>query len=135
MVSCKKGKVPTFIFLISPADRTLVVLVAQTFNGCLLPFFSMCLLLCLNDPQFMSSSPQPGWANVFLASSVVIALFLASNVIIQKILGTVLTAVSARLGIAIGLAVGIMAALCGSTSLGKELILPFKKCVGRGEIN
>ena len=115
----------TFILLyfivFFPADRTLVVLVAQTFNGCLLPFFSICLLLCLNDPQFMGSSPQPGWANVFLVSSVIITLFLASNVIIQKILGTLLTAVSARLGVAIGLAVGIMAALCGITSLGREL--------------
>ena len=126
---------PTFISLISPADRTLVVLVAQTFNGCLLPFFSMCLLLCLNDPQFMSSSPQPGWANVFLVSSVVITLFLASNVIIQKILGTVLTAVSGRLGVAIGVAVGIMTVLCTTTSLGRELVLSFKKCVGRGNVS
>ena len=83
----------------------------------------------------MSSSPQPGWANVFLVSSVIITLFLASNVIIQKILGTVLTAVSGRLGVAIGLAVGIMTVLCGVTSLGRELILSFKKCAGRAEVN
>ena len=121
------------ICVIFSADRTLVVLVAQTFNGCLLPFFSICLLLCLNDPQFMSSSPQPGWANVFLVSSVIITLFLACNVIIQKILGTVLTAVSARLGVAIGLAVGGMAVLCFVTSLGRELIQSFKKCTGMGE--
>ena len=83
----------------------------------------------------MASSPQPGWANVFLVSSVIITLFLASNVIIQKILGTVLTAVAARLGVAIGLAVGIMVALCSITSLGSELLLSLKKRVGRGNVN
>ena len=77
----------------------------------------------------MSSSPQPGWANVFLVSSVSITLFLASNVIIQKIFGTVLTAVSARLGVAIGVAVGGMAGICYVTTLGRELILSFKKCI------
>ena len=112
--------------MIFSADRTLVVLVAQTFNGCLLPFFSICLLLCLNDPQFMSSSPQPGWANVFLVSSVSITLFLASNVIIQKIFVTILTAVSVRLGIGIGVAVGGMAILCWVTTLGRELMQSFK---------
>ena len=34
-------------------DRLVVILVAQVFNGCLLPFFSICLLLCINDEQFM----------------------------------------------------------------------------------
>jgi len=117
------------VIIAANADRTMVVLVAQTFNGCLLPFFSMCLLLCLNDPQFMTPSPQPGWANVFLVSSVTITLFLASNVIIQKIFGTVLTAVSARLGIAIGVSLGGMAVLCSVTTLGKELLASFRKSV------
>ena len=57
------------------------------FNGCLLPFFAICLLLCLNDPQFMSSSPQKGWANIFLVISVSLTLFLASNVIVLKVEG------------------------------------------------
>ena len=92
----------------------------------------MCLLLCLNDPQFMAVSPQPGWANVFLVSSVLITLFLASNVIIQKVLGTVLTAVSARLGVALGLAVGMMTVLCTFTTLGRELVTSFKRCAGKG---
>ena len=35
-----------------------VIQIAQVFNGCLLPFFSTCLLLCLNDPQFMGDTPQ-----------------------------------------------------------------------------
>ena len=34
-------------------DRLVVILVAQVFNGCLLPFFSICLRLCINDEQFM----------------------------------------------------------------------------------
>merc|ERR1719295_2367834 len=67
------------------ADRTLVILIAQVFNGCLLPFFSICLLLCLNDPQLMGKSPQKGWANILLVVSVTITLFLASNVILSKI--------------------------------------------------
>merc|ERR1719510_121891 len=78
--------------------RVGVILIAQVFNGCLLPFFSICLLLCLNDEQFMKESPQKGWSNIFLFISVSITLFLTSNVLIQKILGTVLTSVSTRLG-------------------------------------
>eukprot|EP00092_Neocalanus_flemingeri_P040918 GFUD01044552.1.p1 GENE.GFUD01044552.1~~GFUD01044552.1.p1 ORF type:complete len:508 (+),score=112.68 GFUD01044552.1:183-1706(+) len=108
------------------ADRTLVILIAQVFNGCLLPFFSICLLLCLNDLQFMSSSPQPSWANAFLLISVTITLFLASNVIIQKIFGTVLTGVSVRLGIAIGVAVGGVVVICVVTSLGRDLLRSFR---------
>ena len=41
-------------------DRTYVILIAQVFNGCLLPLFSSCLLLCLNDKQFMAGKPQSG---------------------------------------------------------------------------
>merc|ERR1719150_2105537 len=52
------------------APRVQIILIAQVFNGCLLPFFSICLLLCLNDPQFMSASPQKAWANIFLVISV-----------------------------------------------------------------
>jgi len=107
-------------------DRTMVILVAQTFNGCLLPFFSMCLLLCLNDPQFMSSAPQPGWANVFLVISVLITLFLAVNVVIQKVAVNLATSVSERLVAGAVIAVGMMAALCSVTSLGRELLLSLK---------
>merc|ERR1719167_172300 len=104
------------------ADRTLVILIAQVFNGCLLPFFSTCLLLCLNDHQFMSASPQPGWANLFFLVSVTITLFLASNVIIQKIFGGVLTSVPIRLGVAFGCAIGGIGVICWVTSLGKDLL-------------
>merc|ERR1712130_215365 len=72
------------------APRVQIILIAQVFNGCLLPFFAICLLLCLNDPQFMSSSPQKGWANIFLVISVSLTLFLASNVFIQKLFGHLL---------------------------------------------
>jgi len=116
-------------------DRTMVILVAQTFNGCLLPFFSMCLLLCLNDPQFMSSAPQPGWANVFLVISVLITLFLAANVVIQKVAVNLATSVSARLVAGAVIAVGMMAALCSVTSLGKELLLSLKHGQKEGRAN
>ena len=74
----------------------------------------------------MSPLPQPGWANVFLLVSVTITLFLASNVIIQKIFGSVLTVVSIRLGIAVGVAVGGIAVLSFVTSLGRDLLRSFK---------
>jgi len=110
------------------ADRTMVILVAQTFNGCLLPFFSMCLLLCLNDPQLMSSAPQPGWANLFLVCSVAITLFLAANVVIQKLTVTaiLMTAVSTRLGVCAAIAFLVMVGLCRATSLGGELRRSFR---------
>ena len=74
----------TSIYL-SPVDRLVVILVAQVFNGCLLPFFSICLLLCINDEQFMERNPQKGWHNIFLVIGVTITLLLASNVIVQKV--------------------------------------------------
>ena len=63
----------------------MVILIAQVFNGCLLPFFAICLLLCINDEQFMGRRPQKGWNNVFLVIGVTITLLLASNVIVQKV--------------------------------------------------
>jgi len=110
------------------ADRTQVILVAQVFNGCLLPFFSICLLLCLNDKRFMSEQPQKGWSNLFLLVSVTITLFLASNVIIAKVLGGVITSVAVRLGIALGIAVLGIGLLCGLTSLGRDIFRSLKSC-------
>jgi Mn2+/Fe2+ NRAMP family transporter len=72
------------------APRVHVILIAQVFNGCLLPFFAICLLICLNDPQFMSASPQKLWANIFLVVSVTITLILAANVLTQKLIGAFL---------------------------------------------
>ena len=110
------------------ADRTLVILIAQVFNGCLLPFFSTCLLLCLNDSQFMSSRPQPGWANLTLLISVLITLFLASNVVIQKIFGSLLAgnAAGLRLGIAGLVAVCAITAIVIFTSLKRDLARSLK---------
>ena len=68
-----------------------MILVAQVLNGCLLPFLSTLLLLCINDPQFMGARPQPLWANCLLVLSVLVTMFLASNVIIQKIFSSLLT--------------------------------------------
>jgi len=72
------------------APRVQIILIAQVFNGCLLPFFSICLLLCLNDPQFMSASPQKAWANIFLVISVSLTLFLTMPIVIFCIYRTFL---------------------------------------------
>ena len=104
---------------------------AQVFNGCLLPFFSTCLLLCLNDIQFMKASPQPLWANVFLVVSVFITMFLANNAILQKIFGSLLANVSdptsVRLGVACGAAVIEIFLVAISTSLGRDLWRSFRQ--------
>jgi len=102
--------------------RVKIILIAQVFNGCLLPVFSICLLLCLNDPQFMSAAPQKKWANIFLFLSVSITLFLSSNVFIQKIFGHLLSGVQTKLCIAGSVAVLTMISLCLVTSLGKDLL-------------
>jgi hypothetical protein len=109
------------------APRVEIILIAQVFNGCLLPFFAICLLTCLNDPQFMNSSPQKGWANIFLLFSVTITIFLASNVIIQKLFGHLVDGVYIKFGIAGGIASITMAILCCVTSLGKDLMRSWKK--------
>ena len=113
-----------FFFL---ADRTLVILIAQVFNGCLLPLFSTCLLLCLNDKQFMVSSPQSGLANIAMVICVTLTFIFTANVLLQKLLGSFLTDVSIRLGVAIGLGVAGMGAVCVATTLGREIVMSFKK--------
>ena len=110
--------------MIFSADRTLVILIAQVFNGCLLPFLSNLLLLCINDPQFMGARPQPVWANILLVLSVLITMFLASNVIIQKIFSSLLTCpacVNIRLGAAAAAAVVEMGLVITFTSLRRDL--------------
>ena len=62
-----------------------MILVAQVFNGCLLPIFSVCLLLCVNDEQFMGSAPQTALGNIFLLLSVLATMLLAGNVLVQKV--------------------------------------------------
>ena len=112
-----------------PAPRVQIILIAQVFNGCLLPFFSICLLLCLNDPQFMGSSPQKGWANIFLVVSVTITLFLASNVILSKIFSLIAgTTVALRLVVALCLALAIITILFLATSLGRQVLNSVRRC-------
>eukprot|EP00092_Neocalanus_flemingeri_P007784 GFUD01008404.1.p1 GENE.GFUD01008404.1~~GFUD01008404.1.p1 ORF type:complete len:574 (-),score=113.54 GFUD01008404.1:1319-3040(-) len=115
------------IVISADAPRVEIILIAQVFNGCLLPFFAICLLTCLNDPQFMASSPQKGWANIFLLISVTITLFLASNVCIQKLFGHLLEGVYTKIGIAGGISSITIAILCCVTSLGKDLYRSWKK--------
>merc|ERR1711892_1176190 len=109
------------------ADRTLVILIAQVFNGCLLPLFSTCLLLCLNDKQFMVSSPQSGLANIAMTICVTLTFIFTANVMLQKLLGTVITNVFIRLGLATGLGVAGMGSVCVATSLGGEIVSSFSK--------
>ena len=117
----------SFVMSFVSADRTLVILVAQVFNGCLLPLFSTCLLLCLNDKQFMVSSPQSGLANIAMTICVTLTFIFTANVMLQKLLGTVITNVFIRLGLATGLGVAGMVSVCVATSLGGEIVSSFSK--------
>jgi len=54
------------VVMVANAPEIEVILVAQVYNGCLLPFFYVCLLLCINDERFMKASPQTGWCNCCL---------------------------------------------------------------------
>jgi len=105
----------------SNVDRIMIILVAQVFNGCLLPIFSVCLLLCINDEQFMGPAPQRVWNNVFLVISVTFTIFLAGNVIVQKLLSWALVEVWQRLVVAASLAVGGIVVISATTGLGKSL--------------
>eukprot|EP00092_Neocalanus_flemingeri_P003800 GFUD01004093.1.p1 GENE.GFUD01004093.1~~GFUD01004093.1.p1 ORF type:complete len:552 (-),score=122.95 GFUD01004093.1:17-1672(-) len=109
------------------ADRTLVILIAQVFNGCLLPLFSTCLLLCLNDKQFMVSSPQSGLANIAMLICVTLTFIFTANVLLQKLVGSFLTDVYIRLGVAIGLGVAGIGSVCVATTLGREIVTSFRK--------
>ena len=106
-------------------DRKLVILIAQVFNGCLLPFFCICLLLCINDMSLMSQSPQKGWSNVLLAVTVTITLFLTFNVLIQKVSGSFFV-VYIKFLLATGLALVTMALLFIFTTLGKDIVRSFR---------
>merc|ERR1719474_1604831 len=66
------------------ADTVTVILVAQVFNGCLLPFFSVCLLLCINDRRFMKGRPQKGWCNIFLVTVVYLTFVLTFTTLLQN---------------------------------------------------
>lgn len=121
----------SMVVIQTDVDRTAVVLVAQVFNGCLLPFFSTLLLICLNDPQFMGHSPQPLWNNILLVISVIITMFLANNSIVQKIFGGLLAKTSKptsiRLLISLLVAFLEMVLVLVTTSLGKDLLNSLKK--------
>ena len=106
-------------------DRKLVILTAQVFNGILLPFYCICLLICINDKLLMAKSPQTGWSNVFLSLTVTITLFLAFNVVTQKIAGSNLEAY-VKFSIAGSLALVTMLLLCLVTSLGRDLLRSFR---------
>ena len=127
---CNLDCAPPLYNLISvlvSVPRVQIILIAQVFNGCLLPFFAICLLLCLNDPQFMHSSPQKLWANGFMVVSVSFTLFLSSNVVIQKLFGHLLEGPHLKMVIAGCVTVCSMVILCLVTTLGKELVSPLRR--------
>jgi len=103
-------------------DRMAIILVAQVFNGCLLPIFSICLLLCVNDRELMKGAAQKWWANIFLFFSVLFTLFLASNVIVLKVFSSWLPQAVYRQLLSLGIATGGMFAVCLLTSLGKDIL-------------
>jgi len=76
------------IVIAADSPTVQIIQIAQVFNGCLLPFLSICLLVCLNDPEFMRTSPQKWWANLSLVLVVMVALFLTCNTVIQNIFGS-----------------------------------------------
>ena len=75
----------------------------------------------------MVSSPQSGPANLALVLCVTLTFVFTANVLLQKILGSLLTTVYIRLGLALGLGVLAMTGVCLATSLGRDIILSFKK--------
>jgi len=113
--------IPT-VYISGEADRIFAVLLAQVLNGLLLPILSICLLLCINDTQFMKVSPQPRLSNILLITTVTITMFLAANVISQKVFPSLLSSVHTRMVVAAGTAGSAMLALCLATSVGRNLI-------------
>ncbi|CAE7902696.1 mntH [Symbiodinium microadriaticum] len=75
--------VAVFTILVN-LPRPTIILVAQLFNGILLPFYCVSLLLCLTDKKFMGDAPQSIFANVCLYTSVTVAFILAWRVVVQK---------------------------------------------------
>jgi len=114
------------IVISTNVDRMAIILVAQVFNGCLLPIFSICLLLCVNDRELMKGAAQKWWANVFLFFSVLFTLFLASNVIVLKAFSGWLPEAAHRQLVSLGIATGGMFAVCLLTSLGKDMLASCK---------
>ena len=109
-------------------DTALVIQIAQVFNGCLLPLFSFCLLLCINDNQFMYKRPQLWWANVLLVLAVTITLMLAVNSIIVNIFSSLLgDDDNLPLYIAAGLAPVIMAVAMGVSGVWRDIWHSFKR--------
>jgi Mn2+/Fe2+ NRAMP family transporter len=64
-----------------------VVLTAQVINGCLLPYLSYSLLICVNDPTIMANQPQTAGQNVHGLLATFVTMMLACVVIITKFFG------------------------------------------------
>ena len=77
----------------------------------------------------MGSSPQKGWANIFLIISVTITLFLASNVILGKIFSVLAcSTVGLRLVLALCIALATITSLCLATDLGRQVVRTLRSC-------
>ena len=73
------------------------------------------------------------WANIFLVIAVTITLFLALNVFIQNIFGSIVKTETVKFAIAGSLAPIIMAIIMGVTSLGKDVMRSFKQAGSSSE--
>lgn len=63
-----------------------IIMTAQIVNGLLLPCVASALLLCLNDARHMGSArPQPARCNALMFPCVGIALYLASVVLLKRL--------------------------------------------------
>jgi len=77
--------------MIANAPEVKVILVAQVYNGCLLPFFYVCLLLCINDKNFMNNRPQTGWLNCCLIVSTFTTIVFTAKTIVEDAFGWLVT--------------------------------------------
>ena len=109
-------------------DTSIVIALAQVVNGMLLPLFSFCVLLCINDPMFMGKQPQKWWANVLLVLGVTVTLFLAINTLISNIFASLLEEnENIALYIAAGVAPIVMVVAIWATGLPTDLKESFRR--------
>ena len=57
---------------------------------------------------------------------VTLTFIFTANVLLQKIIGSFITSVNIRLGVATGLGIAGIGAVCAATNLGREIISSFR---------
>lgn len=107
----------------APSEK--VIEVAQVFNGCLLPVFSTCLLICLNDENIMKKRPQKWWSNVFMVISVLMTNILAFNAFLANVFKGYIDETPRLIIAGVGSPI-VLLIVCVSTSLGKDMLRSFR---------